>query len=55
MLLHWIVIHSIFIILKRFFTETNDSQFKNPCFKIDAYALAGFVIDASKKSLHLYK
>ncbi len=49
-----IAIHSILSILNRLLSEINNSRFKNPCFKIDAYASSGFVIDASRKRVNRY-
>lgn len=34
--------------------KTNDSLFKNPYIKTDAYALAGFEIDASRNQVNRY-
>ncbi len=47
-------IHSILRVLNQLLSEIDNSQFKNPCFKIDAYAWLGFVIDESSKRVNPY-
>lgn len=49
-----ITINLILSFLIQLLTETNNWRFKNPCFKINSYALTGFAIDGSRKQVNHY-